>query len=397
MKKILLAILIVFVSFISINSVYADMSAPEMREFEVIVTNSDGVDYYDYKGNVSGHLNKGEKVFVIYEYDGKYTLGIKTNKYGFESNESIGSVNSLKDFALVETEVDPELKPDDGKITKYNEPQKAIVYASEGVDIFKGPSDVYEKIGHINKDTQLTYQYAIRDIDITYIYVTYGDVKGWVNILKGKVLIQNDTQYVFRNDVDTKCGIIPKNSVTTPTYRTDAWKHETLFEYNNCKVLIRSFRDSEILDIYAYQQIVNKDITLYKDANSSSEVIGTIPSGSEVTVLAGGDFMAETENVRYIKYNDLVGWSLDSDDTFDSTSNGNPEENKEPIIDDTIKIEDIEIPENNVEKPKQRLGLGLNLFIILCACGVGLLVITAVVVIILVNKLGKKNVNEDKK
>lgn len=398
MKKILLTILIVFMSFISVNVAYADMSAPEMREFEVVVTNSNGIDYTDYKGDVAGHLNIGDKVFVIYEYDGKYTLGVKTTKYGFETNDTIGYVTSLNGFKLVETEVDPELNVEDKKITKYDEPKKALVYATDGVDVYKGPSDAYEKVGHIKKDTALTYKYAIDGFGLTHIYVTYGDIKGWIEILKGKVLIENDTQYIFRNDVDTKCGIIPKNSITTPKYKTDMWKHETLFEYNDCKVLLNSFRDDQIIDIYPISKKVTKEVTLYKEADSSSEVVGTIPVDSEITLLAGGDFMAGTENIRYIKYGEIVGWSTDSDDSFENIVTPT-EEPKEPVVEDTIKIEDIEIPAKEVNNPPQKKSIGLNIFVILCACGVGLLVITGIVVIILVNKLGKKNVNakEEKK
>ena len=106
LKKIFI-LLIVFISFIAINSVKADMSAPELRPYEVVVTNPSGIDYYNYKGEVAGHLNKDDKVYVIYEYDGKYTLGVKTTKYGFETQDSIGTVSTLDGFSLVDAEVDP--------------------------------------------------------------------------------------------------------------------------------------------------------------------------------------------------------------------------------------------------------------------------------------------------
>ena len=384
MKKIFI-FLIIFISFLAVNitPVKADMSAPELRPYEVVVTTSNGIDYYNYKGEVAGHLNKDDKVFVIYEYDGKYTLGVETVKYGIHTHESLGTVSSLDGFALVEDSVDPTLGLEDSSIRKADKDLKALVYTSDGVDVYKGPSDVYEKVGHLQKDTALTYKYSTD----SYIYVEYGNVKGWINILKGKVLIENDVQYIFKSDYDTKCGIIPKNSITTPTYKTDMWQHETLFEYNGCTVLLKSFRDDTILDIYPLENTVNKDITLYKYADSSSEVVTTIPSGEKVTVLAGGDFMSGTESVRYIKYNDLVGWSLDNEDAFSWMSDT---EEKEPEkVEDTIKIEDIELPEKKptvVEPMVTKSKLGLTTLIVLCAFGGIILVVTAIVIIVLVNK-----------
>ena len=382
MKKII-AILVVFISFITINVVHADMSAPEMRAFEVEVTAESGVDYYKWDGSVAGHLNKGDKVYVIYEYNGTYTLGVDTVKYGMTTKESIGDVNSLEGFAITEEEVKPDVEDD--RIVKYDNAKKALVYATDGVDIYKGPSDAYKKVGHIKKGTELTYKYAIQDIDITYIYVDYEGTKGWVEILNGKVLIQNETQYIFRIDIDTECGTIPKNSITTPTYRTDKWEHKTQFEYNNCNVLIDSFRDSDILDVYVSTQKVLKDITLYKDADSSSEVVATIPSGTEVTILAGGDFISGTESVRYIKYNDVYGWALDGEDYFEWTGSTSEEEK---VLTDTIKVEEKK-PAEKPEKPSVKKGIDANTLLVLCAFGVGILVITALVIIILINRKKK--------
>ena len=388
MKK-LIALLIIFISFLSITVVHADMSAPEMRAFEVEVTASNGVDYYKWDGTVAGHLNKGDKVYVIYEYNGVYTLGINTTKYGIETKESIGDVKSLDGFTIVEKEVKPDIEDD--RIIKYDEDQKAIVYSSNGVDIFSGPDDAYEKVGHIKKDVTLSYKYALKDMDITYIYVTYENTSGWVEILEGKVLIQNDTQYIFRNDVDTKCGIIPRNTITTPTYRTDKWDHKTLFEYNNCKILLDSFRDSEILDVFVSYQKNLKDIAIFKDADPSSEIVGTIPAGSIITVFAGGDFMSGTESVRYVKYNDLVGWSLDNDAAFEYISQ--PETIEEEKIEDTVKVEEQKTPED--VKPVIQKKNPIETLILLCGFGIGLLIITALVVIILINR--KKAVKKEEK
>ena len=91
--------------------------------------------------------------------------------------------------------------------------------------------------------------------------------------------------YIFSTDVTSECGTVPKNSVTTPNYKTDAWSHDTLFEYNGCEFIHDTFRDEEIYSIYAYNQVTAKEVTLYEYADTSSNVVSIIPKGTEVDVL----------------------------------------------------------------------------------------------------------------
>lgn len=379
-------LLIVFISAFMVNVSYikADMSAPEIREFEVVVTDENGIDYYKYDGSVAGHLNKGDKVLVIYEYDGKYTLGVKEKtSYGFETNKTLGDVSSLDGLKIVQDIVDPKEITDDSVI-KYDEEQYARVNVDK-VDVYSGPSDAYEKVGTINKGLEFKYKYAIGSYgNITYVYIDSNNVTGWVDILKEKVLIQNNTQYIFKNDVSTKCGTIPKNTITTPLYKTDSWSHKALFKYNDCEVLYNAFRDENVLDIYEYINKVNTDITIYKDLDSL-EVIGTVPAGNNITVLAGGDFMAGTENTRYIKYNDIIGWTNANDEVFEYVS----EVDEKIEIEDTIKVEEPkEINQSNNEEKKPTVLV--NTLIIACFAAAAILVITGLVIAILINKKKEK-------
>ena len=379
-------LLIVFISAFMVNVSYikADMSAPEIREFEVVVTDENGIDYYKYDGSVAGHLNKGDKVLVIYEYDGKYTLGVKEKtSYGFETNKTLGDVSSLDGLKIVQDIVDPKEITDDSVI-KYDEEQYARVNVDK-VDVYSGPSDAYEKVGTINKGLEFKYKYARGSYgNITYVYIDSNNVTGWVDILKEKVLIQNNTQYIFKNDVSTKCGTIPKNTITTPLYKTDSWSHKALFEYNGCEFLYSSFRDENVLDIYEYINKVNTDITIYKDLDSL-EVIGTVPAGNNITVLAGGDFMAGTENTRYIKYNDIIGWTNANDEVFEYVS----EVDEKIELEDTIKVEKPkEINQSNNEEKKPTVLV--NTLIIACFAAAAIIVITGLVIVILINKKKEK-------
>jgi hypothetical protein len=380
-RRIILFLAII-ISVLWIEAVYADMGAPEMREVEAVVINPAGTDYYDYNGTVKGHLDKDDVVFIVYEYDGKYTIGIKKDSgFGYEYTETIGDVTSLDDFSIVQDEIDPTTSTDNS-ITKYDKSQKARVNAEEGVDIYTGPSSIYKKVGHIKNGTLLTYKYSSYG---TYIYVEYDGVKGWVSILNGKVLIQNDVQYIFKTDVVTECGTIPKNSITTPIYRTDMWTHKALFEYNGCEFMHNTMRDNEIISFYPYDKVLLKEVSVYEYADVASTVLVTVPAGERITLLAMEDSTMRDIYYGYVEYNGVRGWIVDPGDIIDWNTPGTEPENL--IIEDTIKIEEVEEPKVDEDiTPMVTKKFGITTFILLCAFGVSLLVITALVIIILVNR-----------
>lgn len=390
-KSILIALAII-ISVLWIEVVHADMSGPELREFEVVVINPDGVDYYDYNGTVKGHLNKDDVVLVMYEYNGKYTLGKKeTASYG-EYSKSIGDVNSLEGFSIVQEEVDPTKLTDDNTITKYDEPQKAKVVNTDGVDVYAGPSSIYKRVGHIDNGTILTYKYSTEG---THIYVEYNGFKGWAEILKGKILVQNDTQYIFSKDVVTECGTVPKNSITTPIFKTDRWTHKAVFEYNNCEFMHNTLKDEEVFGIYPYNRIPKIDVSLYEYADTSSTVLTTIPANTEITTLAASDYFYDENVIIYAEYNGIKGWIIEDINNISFSVSSDPEE--EVKVEDTIKIEDIELPTKeptggSVEMPRSTFPL--KVFILLCILGVSVLAVTAVVIIILVNRSKKNNIEQ---
>ena len=390
-KNILIALAII-ISVLWIEVVHADMSGPELREFEVVVINPDGVDYYDYNGTVKGHLNKDDVVLVMYEYNGKYTLGKKeTASYG-EYSKSIGDVNSLEGFSIVQEEVDPTKLIDDNTITKYDEPQKAKVVNTDGVDVYAGPSSIYKRVGHIDNGTILTYKYSTEG---THIYVEYNGFKGWAEILKGKILVQNDTQYIFSKDVVTECGTVPKNSITTPIFKTDRWTHKAVFEYNNCEFMHNTLKDEEVFGIYPYNRIPKIDVSLYEYADTSSTVLTTIPANTEITTLAASDYFYDENVIIYAEYNGIKGWIIEDINNISFSVSSDPEE--EVKVEDTIKIEDIELPTKeptggSVEMPRSTFPL--KVFILLCILGVSVLAVTAVVIIILVNRSKKNNIEQ---
>lgn len=383
-RRIILFLLII-ISVLWIEVAHADMSAPELREIEVVVINPDGINYNDYKGEVAGHLNKDDTVLIMYEYDGKYTLGsVEKTMYGGHS--TLGYVESLDGFSIVQDEVDPTKLTNDETITVHDKVQKAKVNSSEGVDVYSGPASLYKKVGHIKDGTILTYKYSTQG---THIYVEYNGIKGWVEILEGKVLITNDTQYIFSKDVSTECGTIPRNSITTPTYKTDRWSHKAAFEYNGCTFYHNTLKDEEVLAFYPYNRPVSREVTLYEYADNSSTVLKVVPEGAKITVLAATEYYYGEKTIIYAEYDGVRGWVFEDGEVFDFSSNIDELE-KDPVIKDTIVNEEKE--EEKVPQYEEKPIINMPELIILCSMGGVLLVLTAVVIIILVNKNKKAKV-----
>ena len=312
--------------------VKADMGAPMLRPYEMVVTAEDGIDYYDYQGNKMGHLNKGDKFSVSYAYDNKYTILVNNSRV--KDNEKSFRLSSLEGTMLAVEEITPESIMDEKnngvsveKVTKNN---GAIVYAPEGVDIRKGPSDVYDKVGHLDKDTTFNYTYAISGGGITHVYAEVDGVKGWIDILKSKVLLENTSRYIASMDLDLECATIPKNTILTPKYVTDAWTGQALLEKDECTKLWYYRKGLKgLLVMYENETTDEKDLTVYEYAFNDGEKVVTIPANTKYKALAWGVYFDETtkksSDMRYVNYNGKTGWITTY---FDE--NVTPEEIPEP-------------------------------------------------------------------
>lgn len=330
MKKIKLLLLLIVMLIPCM--VKADMGAPMTRPYEMVVTAEDGIDYYDYQGNKMGHLNKGDKFSVSYAYDNKYTILV--NNSGVKDNEKSFRLSSLEGTMLAVEEITPESIMDEKnngvsveKVTKNN---GAIVYAPEGVDIRKGPSDVYDKVGHLDKDTTFNYLYSISGGGVTHVYVDIDGVKGWIDILKSKVLLENTSRYIASMDLDLECATIPKNTILTPKYVTDAWTGQALLEKDECTKLWYYRKGLKgLLVMYENETTDEKDLTVYEYAFNDGEKVVTIPANTKYKALAWGVYFDETtkksSDMRYVNYNGKTGWITTY---FDE--NVTPEEIPEP-------------------------------------------------------------------
>lgn len=390
MKKFLkiFVLLLLVVPF----AVKADMGAPEIKSYDVVVTNPDGVDYYlDRAKTQTAHLEKDEVVTVDFEM-----VGSESSEFDIKKSDGTkGYLDSLDGLIAVKEEINPEEYLEQG-ISKLESPKKAIVYAEGGVDIQAGPATGYKVLGHLKKGTELEYQYISgrEDNDTTYIYVETKEATGWINILNSNVLIGSTYEYIFKSDVETTCGTIPMNTVLKPKYRTDTWSHKALFKYNDCEVLLGVFRDKNILPIYGSKNISYIDVDIHKTADLQSEVIGTIPANAEYIGIANySEYEGAEDLLSYVEYNGVKGWVYyESRNDFKYIEEYQLESQvtEEPTKEEP-KNEDPKKEEPTKDDPKKSSSFfsGEN-FVIICVVAGVALALAAVVTIVLVNKK-KKN------
>jgi len=387
LKRLLILLILCVPCFVK-----ADMGAPMLREFEMVVVNPDGVDYepFQYSDVADPHLAKDQVVIVESEYGGKYSILLKEED---GTKTSIGYISSLDGFSIVKEEVDPTKTENDPSIIKYDSKQKAIVYNEKGVNIYQGPSKIYKNIGTIKKGTKLEYQYAIDgEGGITYIYVDYNGKKGWVDILEKNVLIENEVQYIFRIDVDTECGVIPKNTIIKPEYKTDRWSKSALFNYNKCSSMLYVFKSDEILPLYNGKAKSKVDIAVYEDPDKTN-LITTIPANTEFIYYTGTDATFGSLDIQYVEYDGKKGWSFAALDDFEITK---IEYNDYAKLDNKkeVKKEKTKATKKETKKSDKILNIDSKEFVIICASAGIILSLTAIVIIVLVNKKKKAKKNK---
>lgn len=392
-KKLFILLLLCVPCFVK-----ADMGAPMLREFEIVVVNPDGVNYepLQYSDVSDPHLAKDQVVVVESEYDGKYYISVREED---GTLTGIGTINSLEGFSIVQEVVDPTKNENDLSIKKYDSKQKAIVYSENGVNIYQGPSKIYKNVGTIKKGAKLEYQYAIDgEGGITYIYVDYNGKKGWVEILEKNVLIQNEAQYIFRVDVESECGIIPKNTIIKPEYKTDRWSRSALFEYNKCKTLLNIFKSDDIITLYNGKAKSKVEIAVYDDSDKTN-LITTIPANTEFKYYGGTDATFGSLDIQYVEYEGKRGWSFASLEDYEIT---NIEYDDYANLDNSDKEGKKETKKNTKKETKKEnkiLNIDSKEFVILCVAAGVIVSLTALVIILLINKKkkAKKNIIVEEK
>lgn len=383
--KILL-LLILFIPCI----INADMGAPMTKPYEMIVTNPEGIDYYDYNNSVKGHLNKDDTFTVEFEYDNYYSIKIKNTENSYH-------LNSLNGTILVTDELDPKKAINESsentgvKVCSINTKNKALIYADDGVDIKKGPANIYKTIGHIKKGVELTYNYYLSEGNITHIYVDYNGTKGWIEILGTKVLIETNEKYITKNDYDIGCAIIPKNTIITPVYTADAWSRKILINNNNCLRMYNKIQDNDLAYLFSDGGnivVANEEINVYEYYNNGGKLLATIPKDKTFITLGSDNEKGTEESNLYVKYDNQTGWIKVTWGayTFKEANNENNDElnNDDNNTDLENKNNSTEVKNDNNENKTTKLNTVdyVTMYIIICVT----IVITALITIILINR-----------
>ena len=162
MKKVLNGMLLVLILLFPIM-VKADMSAPSILEYEVIVVKEGGADYYVWKDKKyvkAGHLDKDTEIYIREEETSNNVTYLffyldQVEPYTFSSAYE-GYYVKATDVMPKEEVVTPDSNPD--YIRKLEKPITFKVWADE-VPVREGPSNGYKTVGTLKKGYIGKYSY----------------------------------------------------------------------------------------------------------------------------------------------------------------------------------------------------------------------------------------------
>lgn len=252
MKKFLFTVL--FVCLFNVN-VKADVVLPKVIVYKAMITNKDGAVCYDENKNKSDVLIPYKRTFnvefdsykgLIYVSDSEYSCYVKTD-----------------DLGAMDSEFDLKNK----NITKINS-VKAVVLASNGLNLRKGPATSYRKIATVPSKTILTIKYQAGTY---WYYVEYDNKTGWVTAMNqyvgyedNKVLVNNKAVNIY-DSKERILGKIPANSEVNnylklvkfdendPIYYVvyngiSGYIHDEMYEKTNGDGIIRLVNEVDIKD-----------------------------------------------------------------------------------------------------------------------------------------------------
>jgi len=415
MKKIFYLLLGVLL-FIPI-CIFADMSGPLVREYEFQITNPNGAQLYDF--DVDDNDNA-----VYFKLDGMVPYNYKFTVYDEDGGDDYIYVDDYNGYI---NRKDGRSLLDKFEISEKNLSKKYDAIVVKDVNIRKGPSDGYDIIGKIKKETKInvrdivifdkdTNEYYREEFD-PWVYVEYNNIKGYINSYGGYLgFIESEMDAVTAIDVElidpsTKeiIDVIPANkSLKVTGYSMDIWSGSYYIKYNNKYGIVDDnyfvvkyknieFNALEKLNIYENCASIEGDS--YNNSVYTSKVIGSISKGTKFN-----SEYYDTENgyafIRYEKGN-TKGWvcvNADLSDEAKSEYKGIDFEypdDEETDITDVNEEDEINNPNNEESKVKPvKTNKFTKMEIIYLCIGAAVLVsITAVVTIMLVNK--KKKVKNE--
>lgn len=285
MKKIFILLLCIG-SVILPSIVKADMGAPELISYEVIVTNKNGA-----KDSDSDTVIPYDTVCTVnFETDWQGYLELTAECKGFSGTYTLRG----EDVRILSDEYQPT--SDD----KLDSPVRFYIY--KDIEMYSGPSYKYEQIGETIPAGQIvTVTYA--DYEEVWGYTEYNGKKGWIYIYwydKGNKIarvIENDDEkklitvrdidrlYKYPNDslvdsdgnrpdVDVIEVSIPAGTALTAEYHYPILKDNGLFyvEYNGVKGWIDSYEGVAVRSKGSVLALSPNDIKIYDEKYKSTSI-----------------------------------------------------------------------------------------------------------------------------
>ena len=396
MKKILKTIskyLLLLILFIPCF-VKADMGPPIMTEYQVRVTNPNGTTAVNIDGKEEGTFKYDEIITVHYEKI------INNELYG-------GTYNKLVKIS------DTKLLTETVKLEKFKkEKRKYYVFDDTNV-LYKGPSKTYGKVEPettLKKGTIVETEYY----DELWAYVEQDGVKGWVykytykgvapykeqtgmawmakdyNYRKFKTL--NEMKLYKSPKEKDVVATIPEDVDIEPTYAYPDDPHIPYFyvsydgkegwmKIDTIEIEGGSYNNALYYPNGTYTVDNNDGISMYKDYDSTSEVLETIPHKTKLNVkfVLSGNHIWDWYQVEY---NEKTGWvkgekvRFEIDETIPQPDN--TEEEQETNIPNT--------EDTTMEKDEEQEKLSPREIIIICITTAVVASLTAFVTIKLINK-----------
>lgn len=414
MKKILKTVMLLMILIFGLQLyVQADMGAPMIKPYKARVINPDGVDCYNYEGDLVISLEYGDEIEISYEYpvseDGELyaSFELDTDTY------TLATVN-LKDIAPVD-----EMYV--AKNLDFDNPKNKVVVSEEGAELYNGPSLAYDKMNvNLPIGTEIVVYSEKESYDNPWYYTTYEGNSGWVceldtlgtYIEDKKVFVEETEFYEFKTggEVPKKIGTIPAKTIIKNYIRLDPWRQSYYVKYNGQWGTVSDrdamFERDEIAiytsdeELKIYDKYV--DSFMFENPNDydldNIKVLGTIPKNTKIAQ----KYEYYTGNSAYISYNGIEGCIITP--YFDDVEFVQTTDLELPTFEDFTVIE---VPKltaednvtgdegNAVEENEEEQLITIQVTpeqIVLFAVVIAVVVsLTCVVTIVLINKTSKKN------
>ena len=395
MKKII-KLLIITVMLLPIT-VLADMGAPMIQPYYAYIKKEGGITAKC--GSESVTIKKDEKVKVTYEY---------YNEAGIEYNGKSCIIN-IEDIKAVEEEYKPADHIDE--IKKLDSPKKIKIVKTDGVDIYSGPSTVYNKIASIPKDKELKYSYSSGDDNgrkPIWLYVEYQEYRGWIKTGEGAdgenyILFEFNNEIPIIHDIkltksDNTSITVPKDTKINSGYMMcetfNCWYNSYYVNYNNAYGhldldyrIIEETTTTLTKDTYLYD---SKEIELDENGNLISmkgNKIDSIPANTTIKYnIIINDY---TYGIAYVNYNGKKGWVK-----YYPEGEGENNQSSAPTTPEATTTTQEATTVATTSKVNNNKSISGKELIIICILGAVIISITAVVIVILLNK-NKKSQKQD--